>query len=261
MTKTRYVGTTPEGGDYVEVGCEGGGALMVEYGPGVQAVKAVLNCGQAKSVGGGCKFITVRVSSQPRTRAETSLARRSSRRAVLRQSVSRNLRGSPPCGRGDLAVAHDDAAADDGGHRPAGGLEAVEGGPADAGGHVVVADGAPGLQVDDGQVGVVAHGQPALVGQAEDALRRRGWSGRRSAPGVSRPVGHVGQHHRHQGLHARHARGRGRIGPGLLLAGVRRVVGAEHVGDALRDRRATAPSRWRASRIGGFIWAKPFSRS
>ena len=59
VVKTRYVGTTAEGGDYVEVGCDGGGALMVEYGPGIDTVKAVLNCGQAKSVGGGCKFITI----------------------------------------------------------------------------------------------------------------------------------------------------------------------------------------------------------
>lgn len=59
VNKVRAVGSTAEGGDYVEVGCEGGGALMVEYGPGNLNVKSVLNCGQAKSIGGGCKFITI----------------------------------------------------------------------------------------------------------------------------------------------------------------------------------------------------------
>ena len=104
-------------------------------------------------------------------------------------------------------------AADDGRHRPALGLHAVERGPADAGGHVGVADGAAGLQVDDGQVGVLAHRHAALAGDAEDALRRRRWSGRRTAPGVSRPSATWVSITAHQGLHARHARRRGRIGP------------------------------------------------
>jgi hypothetical protein len=57
VTKTRSVGATPEGSDFVEVGCDGGGALMVEYGPGLEAVKNVYICGQVKNVGGGCKFL------------------------------------------------------------------------------------------------------------------------------------------------------------------------------------------------------------
>ena len=60
VEKVRPVGSTAEGGDFVEVGCQGGGALMIEYGPGLQTVKSVLNCGEAKSVGGGCKFITIK---------------------------------------------------------------------------------------------------------------------------------------------------------------------------------------------------------
>jgi hypothetical protein len=60
VNKVRPVGSTAEGGDFVEVGCEGGGALMVEYGAGNQTVKSVLNCGQAKSVGGGCKFLEIK---------------------------------------------------------------------------------------------------------------------------------------------------------------------------------------------------------
>ena len=45
----------------------------------------------------------------------------------------------------------------------------------------------------------------------------------------------VVEHDRHQRLHAGHARRRGRIGLCLLLQRMRRVVGAEHVDDALRD--------------------------
>jgi hypothetical protein len=60
VDKTRYVGSnTDTGSDYIEVGCSvpAGGALMMEYGPGMDVVKEVYNCVAAKSIGGGCKFL------------------------------------------------------------------------------------------------------------------------------------------------------------------------------------------------------------
>lgn len=58
VNKTRFVGASTEGSEYVEVGCAGGGALMIEYGQGLEVVKAVYNCSEAKKIGGGCKFLT-----------------------------------------------------------------------------------------------------------------------------------------------------------------------------------------------------------
>ena len=114
-------------------------------------------------------------------------------------------------------------------------------------------DGAPGLEVDDGQVGVIALGQPALVGQAEQAVRAM--AGQVDQPLQGQPtLGDMGQHDRKQRLHARHPRGRGGIGPGLLLTRVRRVVGAQHVddavGEAMPERRAVLGAADRRVHLG-----------
>jgi DNA-binding MarR family transcriptional regulator len=88
--------------------------------------------------------------------------------------------------RQDLAVAHDGAAADDGGHRPALNLHPVERRPARAGGHVGMVEGAAGVQVDQRQVRVPALGHAAFAGDAEDALGQQG------ALGVGQQVGITG---------------------------------------------------------------------
>ena len=61
------------------------------------------------------------------------------------------------------------------------------------------------------------------------------------------------EHHRHERLHAGHAGGRLRIGPGLLLQRVRGVVGAEDVGGSVGDAGPDRRARCAASRTGGFI--------
>ena len=91
--------------------------------------------------------------------------------------------------------------------------------------------GAP-LQVDDGEVGVVAGGDAALGGHAEQALRagtgQVDEALQRQPPGID-----VVEHDRHQGLDAGHPGRRSRIGLSLLAERVRRMVGAEHVDDAV----------------------------
>ena len=81
----------------------------------------------------------------------------------------------------------------------------------------------------------IALGHPALARRGRRCAAGRGWSQVDETLEGQATLGHVGQHHRHEGLHPRHARGRGGIGPGLLLARVRRVVGAQHVGHARGD--------------------------
>src|SRR5579885_2568707 len=66
-------------------------------------------------------------------------------------------------------VAHHDAAADNGEFRPAGDAHAVEGRPAAAAGDPAVLDDAARLEVDDGEVRVVAEGDAPLAGDAVDA--------------------------------------------------------------------------------------------
>ena len=72
-------------------------------------------------------------------------------------------------GRADqFAVGHDDPAAHDRGHRPAGRLEAVERGPAAAAGLLIVGDDPSGLEIDEGQVGAAVE----LLGEAARVLVR-----------------------------------------------------------------------------------------
>src|SRR5689334_2984739 len=70
-----------------------------------------------------------------------------------------------------LALPHHAAAAHDRADRPAGDLDAVIGRPTALRGDPSVGDGLAALQVHDGEVGVVAGRDAALVGQAEDAAR------------------------------------------------------------------------------------------
>src|SRR3546814_5863901 len=69
-----------------------------------------------------------------------------------------------------LAVAHGDVAADDGGCLPAGDRLALEGRPAAFRLQPGVLDAALRLQVDQGEVAVVADGDAALAGDAIDSL-------------------------------------------------------------------------------------------
>src|SRR5262249_37600014 len=75
-------------------------------------------------------------------------------------------------GRADeLAVAHDDAASDDGEPRQAPHALARERGPAAAADDPGIIDHPIGLTVDDREVGVVADDDAALANDAEDARR------------------------------------------------------------------------------------------
>ena len=65
---------------------------------------------------------------------------------------------------------------------------AVIGRPAGARRDPAVGDGLAALEVDDGEIGVVAHGDAALARDAEQARRRRRWSGRPGAASDSRPA-------------------------------------------------------------------------
>jgi hypothetical protein len=57
VTGGRGVGVSASGDDYIEVACSGSAAgYMVQYGPGLEAVKAVIACKDAKGIGGGCKL-------------------------------------------------------------------------------------------------------------------------------------------------------------------------------------------------------------
>ena len=95
-----------------------------------------------------------------------------------------------------------------------------------------ILDDALGLEIDDGEIGVVAHGDAAFAGDAEDALRTG--AGQIDEAGEAQATCiDVVEHHRHERLHARHARGRRRIALALLLERVRRVIGAEHIDHAL----------------------------
>ena len=163
--------------------------------------------------------------------------------------------GASGRGAGQLAFPHHRLAADDRADRPAGDRLAVIGRPAGARGDPGVGDRLAPLQVDDREVGVVADGDAALAGDAEDA--RRTGRGQIDEALERQPAGgDMVEHDRHQRLHAGHAGGRGGIGLRLLLERMRRVVGAEDVGDALGEAPFHRRSRWRASRIGGFICAR-----
>ena len=118
--------------------------------------------------------------------------------------------------------------------RPAWSFHVRERGPADPSAHVLVAKSSARLQIDDGEIGVEALGEPALVGQAEQPLRPMAGQVDEPLEGEA-AVGDVGQHHRQQGLNSGHARGRGWIGSFLLLEGVGRVVGADDIDDAAGD--------------------------
>ena len=74
-------------------------------------------------------------------------------------------------GPDDFAVPHHAAAAHDGADGPALDALAVVGRPAGAAGHLRVGDGLLALQVDDGEVGVVAGGDAPLAADAEQPLR------------------------------------------------------------------------------------------
>ena len=106
--------------------------------------------------------------------------------------------------------------------------------PAGFGALLGVGDRLAALQVDDGEIGVVAGGDAALARHAEDTLRTMAGEVHEALDGKT-PRVDVIEHHGNQRLHAGHARGRGRIRLRLFLQRVRRVVGAEHVDDALRD--------------------------
>src|SRR5215510_7328279 len=90
-----------------------------------------------------------------------------------------------------------------------------------------VLDHARLLEIDDGEVGVVADGDASLAGDAKDTLRACAGhideTGERQAAGID-----MVEHYRNERLHAGHARRRRWIALGLLFERVRRVVGAEN---------------------------------
>ena len=50
----RSVGLSDNGDDFVEVSCTGIRGVMLEYTPGKEVLKEVVNCTEAKGIGGGC---------------------------------------------------------------------------------------------------------------------------------------------------------------------------------------------------------------
>jgi len=56
VSNGRGVGVAASGDDYIEVACSGSAGYMVQYGPGLEAVKAIIACKDAKGIGGGCKL-------------------------------------------------------------------------------------------------------------------------------------------------------------------------------------------------------------
>ena len=133
-----------------------------------------------------------------------------------------------------LAFPHCQPPADQRADRPASDAPPRKGRPAAFAADPFILDDALGRKIDDGEIGVVAHGDAAFAGNAEDTLRTCAGqideAGKTQASGID-----VIEHHRHERLHARHARGRRRIALALLLERVRRVIGAEHIDHALAE--------------------------
>src|SRR4029078_4374683 len=144
-----------------------------------------------------------------------------------RAEADRCTRGLPK-----FAVPHGDIAPEDRSDRPALHIAAGKGRPTTFRGDPVVGDGLLQFQIDDGEIGVIAYRDAALAGDAEDALRPG--AGQIDEAGKAEPpfVDMV-QHHRNQGLHARHAGGRGWVRRLLLLKRVRGVIRAQNIDHAL----------------------------
>jgi hypothetical protein len=90
------------------------------------------------------------------------------------------------------------------------------------------------FEIDDGEVGVIADGDSSFSGdpeQAGGARAREVDKSRQREPARVDVVEHEGN----ERLHPGHARRACRIGPLLLVARVRCVIGAEHIDDALSD--------------------------
>src|SRR5581483_1752952 len=97
-------------------------------------------------------------------------------------------------GLAELPLPHRGLATNECAHRPALHLAAGEGGPSRLAADPGVLDDALGFEIDDGEVGVVAHSDAALAGNAEDALGTGAGqvdeAGKAEAPGI-----HVIEHH------------------------------------------------------------------
>ena len=120
-------------------------------------------------------------------------------------------------------------------HWPALRFEAVERRPAAACGLILVADGAARGKVNQRKIGVVTDGDAAFACDGENTLRAG--AGEIDEAGERQPAGvDVVEHDRHQRLHAGHAGMRARVGVVLLLARMRRVVGADDVDHPVAQR-------------------------
>src|SRR5262249_1806936 len=132
----------------------------------------------------------------------------------------------------ELALPHHSAAAHEGPDRPARYTGTVIRGPAGARSNPTIGDGFAPFEIDPRQLGVVTRSTPPLPGDTVDASRPGAGevdeARERQPPRVD-----VIEHNRNQCLHAGHAGMGLRIPMGLLLAGVRRMVGADGVDRAL----------------------------
>src|SRR5690349_14001772 len=105
-----------------------------------------------------------------------------------------------------LAFPHHALSTDDRALGPALDLAAVIGRPAGPALHPAIGDGPAALQIDDGEVGVIALGDAALAGEPENAA---GPMTRQVDEALERQAAlvHMVEHDRHQGLDSGHARG------------------------------------------------------
>jgi|GEM_PF-27836 len=138
-------------------------------------------------------------------------------------------------GRHNLPLPHHLLAPDDRPGRPARHLLAIIGRPAAARSDPAVLNHHAPVQINDREIGVIANSNAPLAGDAKEPRRARA----RHINEMQKrepPLVHMIEHDRHEGLDAGHAGRALRIGLCFFFQSVRRMVGAENVGNALRDR-------------------------
>lgn len=134
----------------------------------------------------------------------------------------------------DFTVPHNAPSTDYRSDWPAGNLRAVEWGPAALRRRPVMGNHAPGFQIDNGEISVIAGGDAPFAGNAENTVGTVA-DEIDKAQKTKPALGEVVEHNWDQRLHAGHSGRRGRIGLLFFLKRMRRMIGTNHVNNALRD--------------------------